>query len=849
MVYIFRSISFFSFLLLIIFAQAQDIQSPDSFLGYSLGTHYTPHYRMVEYIHYLAGVSSRIKVQEYGTTNEGRPLLLCFVSSEDNLAHLEDIRSNNFRLTGSEPSKPGILNTSTPVIVWLSYNVHGNEPSSSEAAMKTLYEILSHADKDYKNILSGTVLILDPCINPDGRDRYVNFYNQASGEIIDPLRTSREHFEPWPGGRYNHYLFDLNRDWAWQTQKETKARLMVFNAWLPQVHVDFHEMGINSPYYFSPAGEPFHEVITPWQRKFQEIVGEKNAHSFEAKGWLYFNREDYDLLYPSYGDTYPTYNGSIGMTYEQAGGPQGGLKVSIASGDTLSLVQRIEHHFTTGMNTWISASENSASLLKEFKNYFTSSQENPPGIYKSYLMQFTEANAWKKRSFEEYLIRNGIHFGSAKGVQEVQGFDYFSGKTEPFTIHDGDLVINASQPKSRLLQALMEPRTFLSDSITYDITAWALPYAWGVKTYALNKFLAVQNLNEAYETKNSGSQKDDSYAYLMEWTGMPSLQGLSYLWKEGVKIRFLNEAMTLNNQHYPEGTLIITQESNHALKKDLGLIISEMENLFNLKVVHLKSAFYKTSEGFASRKVHFLNRPEVGIVYGPSIDASGFGEIWEFFDHQLAFPSHNISIENLNPRVLKNLSVLIIPNLQNGEALNSETLNSIQSWVRQGGKLILLERAINRFSGEKGFNIKARSGDSLNRSSKSLEPQNFHYGERERIGLRSEVVGAIFKARVDNSNPLFYGFPGLYFSLKTQSSVYDYFLKDKGWNSAVFKSDAYMSGFSGDLFKKQIQNSLAFGWQDFGSGSVVYFPDDPIFRSFWINGKLLLGNAVFMVGN
>jgi len=829
---------------------AQEILSPEAFLGYALGTHFTPHFKIMDYVHYVGGISKNMKILEYGKTNEGRPLLVCFISSEKNLSRLEEIRINNIRLTGLDTRAAPILESSTPVICWLSYNVHGNEPSSSEAAMETLYEVLSKAQTDYKSQLETSVLVIDPCINPDGRDRYVNFYNQVSGENPDPAAISREHLEPWPGGRFNHYLFDLNRDWAWQTQKETQARLKLYNAWLPQIHVDFHEMGVNSPYYFSPAGEPYHSVITPWQRKMQEIIGEQNAHVFEKNGWLYFNREDYDLLYPSYGDTYPTYNGSIGMTYEQAGGSRGGLAIKIATGDTLTLGQRVLHHFSTGMTTWLASCQYSAQLLKEFKMYFTSSRENPSGTYKTYVLQFGQGEGEKIKSFVGFLNQNGIATTLAKGTKEVEGFDYFTGKTRLVKVQSGNILINASQPKSRLLQALMEPRTFLSDSVTYDITAWALPYAWGIQTFGLKNSLSLSGNDEVLKdpkSDNLGSEK--AYAYLLDWNGMNSLKALSILWKAGVKVRFLNEPMTLDHKMYPEGTLLVTRESNRNLKRDLPEIMKEIQAKAPLNLVSLSTAFYSTSEGFASKKVHFLNRPEIGVLYGPGLDASGFGEIWQFFDQDLDFPAHNIPLENLNARTLKNITVLILPNLNSAEALSPDIMNTLQAWIRQGGKLIAIEGGMHRLVSEKAFNLKTRSVDSLVKGQKSTEVPGTHFGERERNSLRSDVIGSIYKVEMDNTNPLCYGFPKVYFTLKTQAYAYEYLPKDKGWNVGVFKSDAYTSGYSGDLFRKTIANSLAFGWQEFGAGSVVYFTDDPIFRSFWVNGKLLLGNAVFMVGN
>ncbi|MGB5553513.1 MAG: M14 family zinc carboxypeptidase, partial [Flavobacteriaceae bacterium] len=281
---------------------SQAIQSPSEFLGYELGTQFTRHHQVVDYYEYLATtVPDRVKLQEYGKTNERRPLLLAYVSSAENLKNLETIRTEHLKSTTGESA-------ATKAIVWMSYNVHGNESVSTEASMQTIYELLTQKS-DY---LENTVVLMDPCINPDGRDRYVNWYNQFKNtpNNVDP--NSKEHNEGWLSGRSNHYMFDLNRDWAWLTQVESQQRLKIFNQWLPHVHVDFHEQGVNSPYYFAPAAEPFHEVITPFQREFQKTIGKNHAKYFDAEGWLYFTRERFDLLYPSYGDTYPTFMGAIG---------------------------------------------------------------------------------------------------------------------------------------------------------------------------------------------------------------------------------------------------------------------------------------------------------------------------------------------------------------------------------------------------------------------------------------------------------------------------------------------------------------------------------------------------------
>ena len=341
---------------------SQNIQSPKEFLGYELGTQFTRHHKVVDYFTYVSNKLDNVVLEKYGETNERRPLYVSYISSKKNIENLEQIRLNNLGQTGLKPASDNSI-----AIVWLSYNVHGNEASSTEASMQTLFELVT----EKKNLLENTLVIMDPCINPDGRDRYANWYNQVKSNPYNADQNAKEHREPWPGGRANHYLFDLNRDWAWATQIESTQRLKVYNKWMPHIHVDFHEQYINNPYYFAPAAEPFHEIITDWQRNFQVQIGKNHARYFDENGWLYFTKESFDLLYPSYGDTYPTYMGAIGMTYEQAGGGMGGLGVDTDHGYELTLVDRVAHHKTTGLSTVEIASENALKLNTEFKKFFT----------------------------------------------------------------------------------------------------------------------------------------------------------------------------------------------------------------------------------------------------------------------------------------------------------------------------------------------------------------------------------------------------------------------------------------------------------------------------------------------
>ena len=820
----------------ILTAQAQKIQDPSEFLGYKLGAQFTPHYRVVDYYRYLASVSKNIRLEEYGKTNEGRPLILAFLASDSNILKLEEIRRNNLRLAGiiNEPSQ-----SDQPAIVWLSYNVHGNEAVSTEASLQTVYDLLDPSNQRTKTWLQNTVVVLDPCLNPDGRERYVNFYNPIKNIVPDALPFSREHVEPWPGGRANHYYFDLNRDWAWQSQIETQQRMLVYNKWLPQVHVDFHEQGINEPYYFAPAAEPYHQDITKWQREFQTIIGKNNARYFDRNGWMYFTRERFDLLYPSYGDTYPIYNGSVGMTYEQGGSGRAGLAVINSDGDTLTLKNRIEHHHTTGLSTVEAVSQNSSKAVTEFKNYFTESKSNPPGEYNSYVIK--GENIEKLKTLAILLQRNGIEFGygSAKGGQ---GYNYFTGKRETFKVANNDLVISAYQPKSVLLKVLFEPQTFISDSATYDITAWSLPYAFGLQAYATSEKLSPLTAG-APEVQNIMNDVSDPVAYIANWNSLADVKFLSQLLKNNIKVRYSEIPFETGGKRFNAGSLIIARTSNDNLGSQFKEVLKNLALASGVSLQAISSAYVDKGADLGSDKIRLIRKPKIMALTGESASSLSFGEVWHFFEQQIKYPLTVVRSEDLMRINLNEFDVIILPD---GSYADSGS-EKIQQWIRGGGKLIAMEGAVAQLAGKKGFDLKNKEEIKKNEKDPDIYQDLKIYENRDRENVRKNIPGAIYKVNLDNTHPLGFGFPDFYYTLKLDDKVYQY-LSD-GWNVGVLKKDNYVTGFVGAQAKKKLVDGLLFGVQEMGSGSVVYLADDPLFRSFWENGKLLFSNAVFMVGH
>ena len=820
--------------------QGQAVHSPSDSLGSELGSRFTRHHQIVSYFEHVGQASDRVEVTSYGSTNEGRQLTLAFVSTPENLRNLEQIRVDNLRrarLLEGEPQGP------KKAVVWLSYNVHGNESNSSEAAMATLHRLVDATDEEVSSWLENTIVIMDPALNPDGRDRYVNWYNRMVGMHMDVDPRAIEHAEPWPGGRTNHYFFDLNRDWSWQTQVETRQRMERYREWMPHVHVDFHEQGVDSPYYFAPAAEPVHEEVTGWQRELQEIIGRNHARYFDAEGWLYFTKESFDILYPGYGDSFPMFNGAIGMTYEQAGHGRAGLGIETALGDTLTLLDRLTHHTVSGLSTIEATAMNHERVVDEFAAYFDRAVNDPPGEFNAYVVRSATPGRRAAR-LAAHLDLLGIDYGAAVSDAQVSGMDYRTGRDGRHAIEAGDLVIPAAQPRAVLTRVLFDPEVVLSDTLTYDITGWALPFAYDVDAIATTSRVETIEWSEAVggaETPNGRP-----YAWVTSWDDAGDAAYLSALFREGIIVRRNDNPFSVDGIRFERGAIVVTRRNNERFGNYLASRLEALAAKHHQELVPITTGFMDSGNDLGSSRVAGMTPPKIGMPFGSPLSSNNVGAIWHWFDQVVEYPVTRFPAERLRSLDLDEFDVIVLSSGSYGSLLGDAGLKHLRDWVQKGGRVVAVGSAASWLAGKEGMDLKMTEAPTKPDSVKLSEAREQRYADRSRDRAPDGNPGAVYRVKVDNTHPLAFGFGDTSFVLRRGARHPAIMTGSGNWNVGIIQKDGRVSGHTGYRAEPLVEGSLAFGVQSEGSGEWVFLPDDPLFRGFWQSGLQLFANAVFM---
>ncbi|MDX1632060.1 MAG: M14 family zinc carboxypeptidase, partial [Thermoanaerobaculia bacterium] len=674
------------------------VPSPAEYLGYPLGERFTPHHELLGYLETLASHSPRVELWTYGKSYEDRPLILVAISSPEKISELDEIRDRRSLLLRPETltaKRRNRLTAELPAVVWLGYGIHGDESSSSEAALAAAYTFAAGKGR-IRDQLDELVLLIDPLSNPDGRGRYIHDFVIRRGEEPNPDPAAAEHRESWPGGRGNHYYLDLNRDWAWATQRETRDRLAAIRRWDPQVVVDFHEMGSGSTYFFPPFAQPIHpEVegrVSPWLDRF----GRSNARAFDRHGWLYFVEEQYDLFYPAYGDSYPTLRGAIGMTYEMAGGGRAGTVIRLPDGDTLTLADRIARHLTTSLATVETAGEHAGELVGATLRWRLGANRAEEGAY------LWAPDQPEGRSLAELLSLHGIEVVQTLAEVRLQVESTREEDRQRRIYPPGSYVVPIAQPLGPLARSLLQreaplPPSFLErqrqrieENLSpdfYDVTAWSLPLAYNVPVHFHRGDLPeTQPLARRADRSIEG---DEGIGLLAPPRGLTTYRFAAALQREGIRYRVALEPLASANREYPAGTLFIPRSP----REDDLQTIRAAAGRTGQELAPVSTSLTTDGISLGSGSMLRIRPVRIGLLRGPGLSPTGFGALWHLLDREIDTDLTVVDRRALSGTDLGRFDVLVLPDGWGYEDLGQGALERMNHWIREGGTLIALKRA------------------------------------------------------------------------------------------------------------------------------------------------------------
>jgi hypothetical protein len=838
------------------------IPSPQDFLGYELGDQFTLYANSVAYFRALAAASDRITINQYGETYEGRPLINLVVTSPQNHARMDDVLAEHKKLMdtgGLSAAQVDDLVAPMPVFTSFSYNIHGNEASSTEAAMQVAYRLAAGRDQEIADVLANSVIIMFVCINPDGRDRYVYWYNGVARSQVGMEPNDLEHYAPWPNGRTNHYWFDLNRDWVWGVHPETRGLVEEYRKWMPQVHVDYHEQGYNNNYFTTPGTTPRNLLLPDDYEPFADYFGRANIEQFNKYQLSYFTRDAFDFFYPGYGSSYPSVMGAIGMLTEQ-GGISAGRAVETEDGYVLLLRQRVFDHYITSLATIKASAARRAELLK-----YSVAAWNPANAkskVKTYILPADQGG---------YLTdvlavcqRQGLEVKKATADFSLTALSYRSGKIERKGFKAGDYLISADQPEYLLLHGIMEPALEIEDSVMYDMATWSAPLAYNLEAYSAEvaATVATEMVEDFPAETGALSNAGAQYAYVIDWSQRNAPQALAALWEKGYRVRSATEAFTDDaGKTYPPGSLVILRGRN--LEMSAAEILADMNTIAadcRVRIDGYDTGRMKSGYDLASSQNRPVKQPKVALLVEPPFDTYTAGQIYFLFDWETKLPVQRIRASVLQQTALpkfgqrygmadlNDYDVLILPGGGSGlkEVFGKEEINQLKAWINSGGVLVATENAAGFFTAKASKLTNVALVEAPKDSSKTA--RYLPYDQRQDYSGKKRIPGSALRAHLDVSHPLAFGLKAELYALKFGNEA----IKAANGLQTVGYYDhsaqqLLAAGYADQENLKHLAGNVFAAVQPMGEGKIVFLLDNTQYRMFWRGPSRMMQNAVMLL--
>ncbi len=810
------------------------IPSPEEFLGYPIGEYHTRHDLVVAYMVKLAELSDKATLMVYGKTNENRKLTMLTITSLENHKNFDAIKKKHLQVVDVNTNITDFSNL--PIFINLAYGVHGNEPSSTEAAMLTAYTLIASENTKVKEYLKETVIFLDPTINPDGRDRHTNWANTFRGSPLIADKNDIEHNEGWPRGRTNHYWFDLNRDLLLAVQPESNARLKWYHEWYPNVVTDFHEMGTSSTYFFEPKNMSASlNPVTPKENytTLNNLFAEQFSADLDKIGSLYFTGEQYDATYPGYGSTYMDLQGSLALLFEQASS-RGHLQET-PTGE-ISFPFTIRNQYVSSFAT-IKATIKNKNLLYSYQNdFFKKSIEKAS---KSKVKGYVFGDNYDKnrtKAFLDVLLKHKIKVYSLDKNLDINNITFKAGNS---------YVVPTKQNQHYMVQTLFETYEKYRDSVYYDASAWSLVNFYNMKYNSLTKIPKYSNEITVENNKISleSIQKSD-YAYLIPWDDYYAPAALYALQDKGLIVKTSLKPFSISangkDTKFNRGALLISSSLQAITKDSLYSIVNSVSIKYNLQAYGVNSGFTSSGNGLGSRSIVTLKKPKAMMLVEGGVSSYEAGEVWHLFEQRVHMPISKVPERNFYRTDLNKYNVIIMVS-GNYKMLDKKSKEKLKSWISHGNTLITSAKS-------NAWAIKNKIVDeSLVKVIKDSSKQNdrINYADaRGTIGKQS-IGGAIFEVDLDITHPLGFGYHDNKLPVYKNNSVFIMPSKNKFSTVAKYSESPHIDGYITIENLEKMGKAASIVVSKMGSGRVVMFADNPNFRGSWYGTNKLFMNAVF----
>ncbi len=801
----------------------KNIPTPKEIIGHEVGEWHITHDKLMFYMQTLAKVSDRITLEERGKTFEGRNLLLLTITSPKNQNNLEQIRQEHLSLTEKESNNLSLDNM--PIVVYQGFSIHGNEPSGSNASLLYAYYLAAAEGPQIDKLLDKTVILLDPSFNPDGLQRFSYWANTNKSKNIVADNNEREYHEVWPGGRTNHYWFDMNRDWLPVQLPESKSRIESFHKWLPNILTDHHEMGTNSTFFFQP-GEPsrFHPLTPTVNQELTAEIGTYHAKALDKIGSLYYSEENFDDYYYGKGSTFPDINGGIGILFEQASSR--GHAQNTENG-LLTFPFTIRNQFTTALSTIEAAKSMRIKILSYQKDFYDSARTESVKNKTKAIVFGDSKDAAKTWHLAEILERQKIKFYELEKDVVIKGKSFKKGAS---------YVVPMNQKNHRLVKAMFEKRTTFKDSLFYDVSAWTFPLAFNVdysEVSALNEI--VEKINKLEPLSGSVSSKTN-YAYLFEWNEYYTPKALNKIVNKGLRAKVAKSPFSLEGKRYDYGTIMIPVQNQKLNSEELYSFLNKVANDAKIQITAVGTGLANGID-LGSNDFDPIKKQKVAILVGDNIRPYDAGEIWHLFDVRYNIKLTKLDLNYFNSVDLSGYTDIIIPSSFGKSSLTKKHANKLKSWVKNGGSLIGYRNIANWFSSNEFLDLKYKKD--------TIVAKNIAFDQRQDFLGAQVTGGAIFQAKIDRSHPINYGYKNTTLSLFRNTNIYIKPHKESFNNPIIYTQNPLQSGYISEENLELIKGSVPFQVKKLGKGRVMIFTDNTNFRAFWYGTNKLLMNAIF----